>query len=162
MIKLKNRPDKDVRVVSVFIAPMGGNSMNMRIYSTMEPPYMNYIEIDGEWWKVSGKEIDEEHETDTFIKAMRHFGLNYRKKTTEETLSELGLLHTGIEDITVGGRRYTAVKKDDVCEGCAFDAGDYCRIGGAGMLSDNHITSCLKQKNGVADIIWKEVSDDKE
>jgi hypothetical protein len=101
MIKLKNRPDKDVRVVSVFISSMGKNSVNMRIYSTMEPPYMNYIEIDGEWWKVSEKELEYEHETDTFIKAMRYFGKSFRVKTTEERLAELGLLSYEIE----GGRR---------------------------------------------------------
>lgn len=94
MIKIHRKPKEELQHISTFFTL--GDLPKMEIFVTSNTTKAHYINIKmglyDEWWKVSEKELSDENETDTYIKAMRYFGVFLRRKTSEEHLKELGLL----------------------------------------------------------------------
>lgn len=90
MIKINRKPKEELYLESIFLSI--GDLPKMEIFVTINHPKAHYININDEWWKVSEKELVDENETDTYIRAMRYFGVFLRRKTSEERLKELGLL----------------------------------------------------------------------
>ncbi len=94
MIKINRKPKEELYLVSTFFTLF--DLPEMKIFVTSNTPKAHYINIkmglNDEWWKVSEKDLSDENETDTYIRAMRYFGVFLRRKTSEEHLKELGLL----------------------------------------------------------------------